>query len=333
VNSTLPADQIPSGDVLIVDDVEANLRLLANVLTKAGYSVRPAGTASLALRSIQARLPGLILLDVRMPDMDGFELCRRLKAEERTRAIPVIFISASVETEGKLEGFEAGAVDFITKPFNEAEVLARVATHLALHQARQELEHKNAQLLTEVAERKQAELKLEVMATHDYLTGLPSRALLLDRFTVAAALGRRNRTRLAVMSLDLDKFKSINDTLGHDAGDQVLKAVGMRITQVLRVSDTFARVGGDEFISVMVVASQIEDATIMAQKILDSFAEPLSIDGHQLQLSTSIGIAMYPDNAEDLETLTKKSDTAMYYSKDHGRSQFKFYGNGDVRMG
>jgi diguanylate cyclase (GGDEF)-like protein/PAS domain S-box-containing protein len=184
----------------------------------------------------------------------------------------------------------------------------------------------------DITERKQMEQKLEEMATHDFLTGLPNRRLLLDRFTIAAALAHRNKARIAVMSLDLDKFKSINDTLGHDAGDRVLKVISVRLVRILRASDTFARVGGDEFISVMMETDHIEEATAIANKILDSFTEPLSIAGHQLHLSTSIGIAIYPDDAEDLETLTKKSDAAMYYSKSHGRNQFKFYGDGDVQI-
>jgi diguanylate cyclase (GGDEF)-like protein len=177
------------------------------------------------------------------------------------------------------------------------------------------------------------EQKLEEMATHDFLTGLPNRRLLLDRFTIAAALAHRNKDRIAVMSLDLDNFKSINDTFGHDAGDQVLKVISTRLVRILRASDTFARVGGDEFISVMMETDHIEGATAIAQKILDSFTEPLSIAGHQLHLSTSIGLAIYPEDGEDLETLTKKSDAAMYYSKSHGRNQFTFYGDGDFRIG
>jgi diguanylate cyclase (GGDEF)-like protein/PAS domain S-box-containing protein len=187
-------------------------------------------------------------------------------------------------------------------------------------------------LMTDITQRKQMEQKLEEMATHDYLTGLPNRILLTDRFTIAAALAHRNKARLAVMSLDLDKFKTINDTLGHDAGDQVLKAVSKRLTGIIRASDTLARVGGDEFILVMLETNHTEDATAIAQKILDSFTEPLSIDGHRLHLSTSIGIAIYPEDARDMETLTKKSDAAMYYAKGHGRNQFKFFSDGDVRV-
>jgi len=187
-------------------------------------------------------------------------------------------------------------------------------------------------LMTDITERKKLEQKLVEMATHDFLTGLPNRLLLIDRFNIVAALAHRNKARLAVMSLDLDEFKTINDTLGHDAGDQVLKAVSTRLTGIIRASDTVARVGGDEFILLMLETKHMEDATAIAQKILDSFIEPFSIDGHQLHLTTSIGIAIYPEDAEDMETLIKKSDAMMYYSKGHGGNQFRFFSDGDVRV-
>jgi diguanylate cyclase (GGDEF)-like protein/PAS domain S-box-containing protein len=187
-------------------------------------------------------------------------------------------------------------------------------------------------VVTNITERKLMEQKLEEMATHDFLTGLPNRVLLLDRFSIAAALAHRNKSRLAVMSLDLDKFKTINDTLGHDAGDQVLKAVSTRLTGIIRASDTLARVGGDEFILVMMETDQVDNATAIARKILAAFKEHWMVDGHELHLSTSIGIAIYPEDGQDLETLTKQSDAAMYYSKGHGRNQFKFFGDGDARI-
>jgi diguanylate cyclase (GGDEF)-like protein len=135
------------------------------------------------------------------------------------------------------------------------------------------------------------------------------------------------------MTLDLDKFKTINDTLGHAAGDKVLKAVALRLTGIIRASDTVARIGGDEFVLVTPETGHKEDAAAIAKKILDAFAEPLMIDGHQLVLSTSIGIAIYPEDAEDMENLMKKSDAAMYYSKGHGRNRLKFFGAGDIMAG
>lgn len=182
----------------------------------------------------------------------------------------------------------------------------------------------------DITEHKQIQEKLEEMATHDFLTGLPNRALLLDRFTIAAALARRNKTRLAIMSLDLDKFKSVNDTYGHDAGDQVLKVIAKRLMMIIRASDTVARIGGDEFIVVTMETNHREDAAVIARKVLDSFKEPVSIDGRQLYLSTSIGIAIYPDDAEDLKTLSKKSDAALYIAKSQGRNRFVFFNDADV---
>jgi diguanylate cyclase (GGDEF)-like protein/PAS domain S-box-containing protein len=183
---------------------------------------------------------------------------------------------------------------------------------------------------SDVTERKQLQHKLEEMATHDFLTGLPNRRLLVDRFTVAAALARRNKDRLAVMSLDLDRFKSVNDTFGHESGDQVLVSVSKRLSGLIRASDTVSRIGGDEYILVMMETKHAGNAAAIARKILDSFTQPLSINGHQLPLSTSIGIAIFPEDADDLETLICKSDAALYYAKSHGRNQFKFFSNGDL---
>jgi diguanylate cyclase (GGDEF)-like protein len=181
------------------------------------------------------------------------------------------------------------------------------------------------ELMTNINQRKKMEQMLEEMATHDFLTGLPNRVLLADRFTIAAALANRNKSNLSVMSLDLDNFKAINDSLGHEAGDKVLQAASTRLTKIVRASDTVARVGGDEFILIMPEIRQRKDAAAMAQKVLDCFKEPLSFNGHSIQLSTSIGIAIYPEDANDMETLIKKSDVALYWSKSHGRNQYKFF--------
>ncbi|HWQ22077.1 MAG TPA: PAS domain-containing protein [Clostridia bacterium] len=179
----------------------------------------------------------------------------------------------------------------------------------------------------DITERKQMETQLEEMATHDFLTGLPNRRLLLDRFEIAAALAHRNKTRLAVMSLDLDQFKEINDTYGHDSGDQVLKGVGKRLSGSMRGSDTLARVGGDEFVALFLG----EDVLTIAQRIVGSFVDPVTVADHQIQVSASVGIAVYETDGEDMETLISKSDAAMYCAKEHGGSQFRFFADGDVK--
>ncbi len=162
-------------EVLIVDDIPANLKLLTDILTERGYRVRPAASGYLALRSVAARPPDLILLDVKMPDMDGFEVCRRLKSDEKSRDIPVIFVSALDNTADKVKGFDAGGIDYITKPFQAEEVLARVGTHLTLRRLQEQLEAQNTQLQLEIAERRQAEEALQESQTlyHSLVENLP----------------------------------------------------------------------------------------------------------------------------------------------------------------
>jgi diguanylate cyclase (GGDEF)-like protein/PAS domain S-box-containing protein len=185
----------------------------------------------------------------------------------------------------------------------------------------------------DVTEHKQYEQKIAEMATHDSLTGLPNRTLLSDRLTMGLALSRRSGNRLAVLMLDLDKFKTINDTMGHGVGDQLLKAVAERLTSVTRKSDTIARIGGDEFVLVLPQVCQPANASRLAQRILDVFREPLVFDGHQLNITTSIGIAVYPEDGKDIEILLKNADTAMYRAKEQGRDMYRFYGGDAIKTG
>ncbi len=176
-----------------------------------------------------------------------------------------------------------------------------------------------------VTERKILEQKLSEMATHDPLTGLPNRVLLDDRLNMGLAQAQRNGSRLAVMMLDLDWFKRVNDTYGHGVGDQLLKLVAERLAGNLRKSDTVGRMGGDEFVLLLPQIGAIEDATKVAQKILDSFAEPFAINGHKLNVTTSIGIAIYPESGDRADLLLTNADTAMYHAKEEGRARYKLF--------
>ncbi|MBN1690008.1 MAG: PAS domain S-box protein [Dehalococcoidia bacterium] len=176
----------------------------------------------------------------------------------------------------------------------------------------------------DVSERRRLEQTLEKMATHDFLTGLPNRVLLIDRFSQAVALAQRNKHRLAIMSLDIDNFKPINDGYGHSVGDHVLIAVGKRLAAILRSSDTVARIGGDEFILMTLETNHDHDTSAIADKILDAFKESFTDDGHQFQLSPSMGIAIYPEDGQDLDILMKKADETMYRAKKSGGNRFVF---------
>jgi len=173
----------------------------------------------------------------------------------------------------------------------------------------------------DISERKMFEQRLSEMATHDSLTGLPNRVLLNDRFTLALAQANRNKNRLAIIAIDLDRFKSVNDTLGHQAGDELLKCIAKRLRGLIRSSDTVARMGGDEFLLLMPELHVIEDANKIIDKIATAFKEPFLIDGSRLNMSVSMGLAIYPDDGEDMDALMRKSDAAMYNIKRHGPSE------------
>ena len=179
----------------------------------------------------------------------------------------------------------------------------------------------------EITERKKAEEQLNYIATHDPLTGLPNRMLFLDRLKMAIAQTKRNNQKLAVMMLDLDHFKNVNDSLGHMVGDQLLKEIGLRLSGRLRQNDTIARLGGDEFIILLPEIGRVEDSAEAAGKILNAFQQPFICGSHKIISSTSIGIAIYPDDCQDTDSLLKNADMAMYYVKAHGRNNYKLFAN------
>lgn len=180
-------------------------------------------------------------------------------------------------------------------------------------------------ILHDVTERRQHENTIRHLAYHDALTGLPNRVMLNDRLSQALALARRNDKRLALMILDLDRFKDVNDTLGHSVGDLLLKAVAHRLRELLRQSDTVSRMGGDEFVMLLPLVSSAESAAIIAGKIIRAFRKPFVCDGHTLKVTASIGIADFPDDGQDVETLLKNADIALYQVKEHGRNNFQRY--------
>ena len=175
--------------------------------------------------------------------------------------------------------------------------------------------------LRDITERKQLEQKLQEMATHDFLTGLSNRMLFYDRFDIACANADRSRNKVAILSLDLDRFKAVNDTLGHKAGDKLLIAAAGRLSKALRKSDTVARFGGDEFVILLTGVDDPDAVTKAAEKLIEDFRRPFRINKHNLTVTLSIGIALYPDDGEDVEELLKISDKMMYAAKENGRDR------------
>ncbi|AFL73801.1 EAL domain-containing protein [Thiocystis violascens] len=453
-----------SATLLIVDDMPENLSVLGELLRGAGYRVRAATSGPIALEyATQEPLPDLILLDVMMPDMDGYEVLTRLRADARTRELPVIFITALDSVEAEIAGLAHGAADYITKPIVAPIVLARVLTQLELKRTRDRLRDQNAFLETEVArrvdearalqdrsERIQAHLRhqlelilgsagegiqgvdvngvinfinpaaaamlgyarddllgrnsheiihhshadghhhpetdcplqtaivagmtlrdqadtfwrkdgaavpveytcmpirehgqlqgavitwrdigerkryleqLERKSNYDDLTGLPNRNLLTDRLAQAIEYSREDGSPLTVLTLNLDRFKGINESLGRGAGDQALQAMAQRLTRLMAPTATLARVEGDEFI-LLTQATEREAISQYAQPIFDALAQPMRVAGREVVLSASIGIAVFPKDGDTGEALLRNAASAMFKAKVEGGQGFRFY--------
>jgi len=459
------SEQHTKGEVLIVEDTPASLKLLSDLLTEAGYYVRQAPNGELALWTAQSRPPELILLDVRMPGIDGFEVCRRLKASPELSQVPVIFLSAQHDTDDKVRGFALGAVDFIAKPFQAEEILARTDAHVRLGRAQQALAAERALLeervierTTELAalaaslekeveqrraneefmrlssqvfeatqdaivvtdrdarivatnpaftqisgysaeevvgqsvallhagepdaksfelmaqsivktghwsgeilarrkngdtypgllsasvvrdeqghvinhvavfmdltERKAEQHLIDFLSNHDALTGLPNRLLARQRFEQTLAAAKREHRCVAVMCLDLDRFKSINDSYGHDVGDKALQVVSKFLTETVREGDIVTRQGGDEFQIIVPDDAQLGATMALAQKILGGLRKELMIDGQQITVTSSIGIAVSLTDGDSFDELVRNADTALFRAKQIGRDNYAFF--------
>lgn len=180
--------------------------------------------------------------------------------------------------------------------------------------------------IEDITERKGMEQEIQRLAYHDPLTKLPNRVLLTDRLNMAKNLSDRNRKKLALMMLDLDKFKEINDTLGHHVGDQLLQVVAEKLTGILRKEDTVARFGGDEFVLLLPEQKDVQTALKVARKIINTFRNSVVLDGHKIIINSSIGISIYPDHGENVDTILKNADSAMYRAKQAGRNKYYLYG-------
>lgn len=433
--------------VLVVDDDRSMRSLARQSLEVAGFSVTEARDGHEALALLEA--PGspavdLVLLDVDMPGLDGFQVCKQIRSQLRLRDLPVLMMTGLNDLESIDRAYEAGATDFVLKPPNWAILAHRVRYMVRSSRVTVELRwnkerlvhtqrianlgwwdwdlagsrvtgseqfhkifglepdasghswedflrcihpedrdllrcrlddvvqqrgsldldhrvcrvdgtvrivHQQAQIadgesangirvvgaVQDVTERKEIEERIRHLAYFDELTGLPNRQLFQDRLELAVEAARRHQRHAALLFLDLDRFKRINDTLGHGAGDEILRKSGERISQCVRQTDCVsrprcgdadflvARLGGDEFIILLSEIERVEDAAVVARRIIEALSRPFLAGGHEVVVSASVGIAIHPLDGKDAETLLKNADVAMYHAKDQGRDNYQFY--------
>ena len=318
--------------ILIVDDSPDNVAICATILQRDAYEILSANNGIDAVKIAEQEQPDVVLLDVQLPEMDGFEVCKKLKSNQATANIPILFISAfDRDAEAVSKGLSMGGDDYIFKPFNSAELRARVAvmarlkhTVDSLIQKNLELEEANRALSEANSLMAQAQDVLAKLAVTDPLTGVYNRRYFDQRLLETISLLKRQKSPLHVLALDLDHFKSINDRYGHEAGDKVLVYFADVLKRCVRRHDVVARIGGEEFSVLMFNIPQAQ-AIRAAERIREQMEKgSLALTGTTVSVTTSIGLATLDpqagDNA-DPAALMRAADTALYAAKNQGRNR------------
>jgi diguanylate cyclase (GGDEF)-like protein len=315
--------------ILLVDDMPNNLRVLSAALTEQGYQVRGVLNGAMALTVAQTAEPDLILLDIHMPVMDGYDVCRELKRRDVTRDIPVIFLSALDEVFDKVKAFEVGGIDYVTKPFQIEEILARVASQLQLRAAQRQIRALNAtleerviqrtlQLEREVVERQRAQDRLLYLALHDPLSDLPNRAYLIERLAEVLTTLDPDQ-QFALLLLNCDRFRRINDAMGHRIGDQLLVTLARRLSSCLSTGQLLVRLGGDEFVILWDRLASSGSGRGQVDGLLDQIRQelalPFNLANQEMYIEISIGIVVGDRSYDNPEHVLRDADTALYHAK------------------
>jgi len=320
---------------LIVDDDPGIRKLLGILLQDQGYLTLSASSGEMALDMVAKHTPDLILLDAMMPGMDGYQVARQLKASLSTANIPIIMLSGRTEQSARLTGLEAGAEDVLSKPVVNDELWLRVRNLLRL-KAFGDYQVVHTLLLEQQLQKRTIDVeqfrsamssdeRLLKMANYDPLTGLPNRDLFYTTLQMGLTQAELRGWHLAVCTVDLNDFKSLNEVWGHLIGDQVLAEFSHRLSNCLNVSDTLGRMDGDELALILMIRKGQLGPKQIVDRIREVLREPFRVHDQDVTLTASIGIALYPEDGADAECLIKHANTAMNRAKQAGRDTYRFY--------
>ncbi len=286
--------------ILIVEDSSVNGKLCERLLNKNGFDTAVCSDGESAIEFVNSNSPDLILLDIIMPGIDGYEFCRVIKNNPKIRHTPIIFLSSMNDEKSIIKGFESGAVDFVTKPFRHQELIARTKTHIELKQTKE---------------------KLLRMAITDELTGLVNRRYFMGRLLHEYERIRRYESVFTLLMIDLDHFKNVNDSFGHQAGDVILRTVSDTMKLSLRLSDIIGRIGGEEF-AVILPETELGPGMIIGDR-LRKRAEALEIPHKECKIRMTISIGASQSSKDDLsiDEVLQRADLALYRAKENGRNR------------
>jgi diguanylate cyclase (GGDEF)-like protein len=292
--------------VLLIEDNDVDAQLTQDLFSewsKEEFQIARATTLAEGLSLLSRERFDAMLLDLSLPDAFGLPTVREVHAASPT--IPIVVLSGVSDQSLALQAVRQGAQDYLVKGQGHPELLARAIRY--------------------AIERKRFEEHLTYLAQYDHLTGLVNRALFRDRLVQATARSKRMQQMIGLMLLDLDRFKLVNDTFGHDIGDELLKAVSERLKTCVREVDTVARMGGDEFTIILEGVSSEQNILVVAKRITESISTPFELKGHCISIGISIGITIYPQDDHPVDELLKHADTAMYHAKQQGGSAFHLH--------
>ncbi len=339
----------PAPHLLVVDDIADNRTLLTRRFERQGFRVTEADGGLAALRLIEEQTFDLVLLDIMMPDIEGTVVLSEIRSKRNSSTLPVIMVTARAMSDDVVKSLQLGADDYITKPVDFPIALARVKTQLARRKAeqivrnvaqelslsKQRLEEKviertrdlvriNEQLKEEISHREKTEAEIRYRAHHDALTGLGNRVLFREKVDAAVRELPQEGESCAVLCIDLDGFKTVNDTLGHWVGDELLKEIGARLQSVAPPHATVARLGGDEFAILLPAPATPVDTASLAREVIESAARINTIQGRDVSVGASVGIA-YGDRVTEFDELMRRADLALYRSKSDGRGTWRVF--------
>ena len=292
--------------VLLIEDNPVDAQLTQDLLNEwqpDRFELVQVSTLSEGLVRLSRDRFDVVLLDLSLPDTFGLSTVTQVLST--STGIPVVVLSGHDDHNLALQAIQHGAQDYLVKGQGGPDVLARAILY--------------------AIERKRAQERLTYLAQYDQLTGLVNRTLFRDRLVHAMARSKREDQPLGVMLLDLDRFKSVNDTLGHDVGDSLLQAVAERLKSCIREVDTIARMGGDEFTAILEGVSGDADVAVVAKRIIDSLSAPFALGPHRVSIGASIGVTLYPSDNQNIDGLLKHADAAMYRAKQRGGNAFEFH--------
>jgi diguanylate cyclase len=302
--------------ILVIEDVKALREEIMETLSYEGFDVLGAENGVVGVQTAKTYLPNLIICDIAMPELDGFGTLVALRQEQKTSMIPFIFLTAMTEKADMRQAMQLGADDYLTKPFTSEELLSAIASRLQKYNLVKDHYYEEIKVVGE---------RFEYLSHHDGLTKLPNRVLFHESLTQAVLHAKINNKSLALLFLDMDNFNIINNTLGNDIGDQLFIAIAERLKRYTAPCDMVARIQGDEFALIISGVTDTLSVKQETQKILDLLSRPYHLYGHEVFITSSIGLTIFPEDHQDVEGLIKNAELAMYYAKAHNRNSYKLY--------